>query len=147
MVRKHNGIRLYSWSTCAYCAVSGRKCRYIKTKQFLFTIFKTMDTIKRCDLRHVLLLFQHKALFACAYHSLPGADPVVLLTDALNLALVGGSGGILPREILKSRTSGNAISCVLRELFFEVHTSKSKRNLLDFRGENVKNRPYRVRTT
>ena len=35
----------------------------------------------------------------------PGADPVVLLTDALNLALVGGSGGILPREILKSRTS------------------------------------------
>ena len=34
-----------------------------------------------------------------------GADPVVLLTDALNLALVGGSGGILPREILKSRTS------------------------------------------
>jgi hypothetical protein len=105
MVRKHNGIRLYSWSTCAYCAVSGRKCRYIKTKQFLFTIFKTMDTIKRCDLRHVLLLFQHKALFACAYHSLPGADPVVLLTDALNLALVGGSVGILPREILKSRTS------------------------------------------
>ena len=37
---------------------------------------------------------------------LPGADPVVLLTDALNLALVGGSGGgFLPREILKSRTS------------------------------------------
>ena len=35
----------------------------------------------------------------------PGADPVVLLNDALNLALVGGSGGILPREILKSRTS------------------------------------------
>jgi hypothetical protein len=37
--------------------------------------------------------------------SVPGADPVVLLTDALNLALVGVSGGILPREILKSRTS------------------------------------------
>jgi hypothetical protein len=35
----------------------------------------------------------------------PGADPVVLLTDALNLGLVGGSGGILPRENLKSRTS------------------------------------------
>jgi hypothetical protein len=34
-----------------------------------------------------------------------GADPVVLLTAALNLALVGGFGGILPREILKSRTS------------------------------------------
>jgi hypothetical protein len=40
-----------------------------------------------------------------------GADPEVLLTDALNLALVGGSGGIppcggvLPWEILKSRTS------------------------------------------
>jgi hypothetical protein len=34
-----------------------------------------------------------------------GADPVFWLTDALNLALVGGSGGILPREILKSRTS------------------------------------------
>ena len=34
-----------------------------------------------------------------------GADPVVLLSDALNLALVGGAGGILPREILKSRTS------------------------------------------
>ena len=34
-----------------------------------------------------------------------GADPVVLLTDALNLGLVGGSGGILPRENLKSRTS------------------------------------------
>jgi hypothetical protein len=31
-----------------------------------------------------------------------GADPVVLLTDALNLALVGGSG---VSEILKSRTS------------------------------------------
>ena len=36
----------------------------------------------------------------------PGAaDPVVLLTDALNLGLVGGSGGILPRENLISRTS------------------------------------------
>jgi hypothetical protein len=34
-----------------------------------------------------------------------GAFPEVLLTDALNLALVGGSGGILPREILKYRTS------------------------------------------
>jgi hypothetical protein len=28
---------------------------------------------------------------------------------------------------------GNAISCVLRELFIQVHTSKSKYILLDFR--------------
>jgi hypothetical protein len=59
-----------------------------------------------------------------------GAFPEVLLTDALNLALVGGNP---PPGNFEISDLGNAISCVLRELFFEVHTSKSKRNLLDFR--------------
>jgi hypothetical protein len=50
-------------------------CIHDQLKQNSFYLqylqFTTMDFIKRRDLRHVLLLFQHKALFACAYHSLP----------------------------------------------------------------------------
>ena len=62
------------------------------SKRKLFTKFiKVVNTNKQCSLKDM--------------YNIAGADPVVLLTDALNLALVGGSGGILPREILKSRTS------------------------------------------
>ena len=49
--------------------------------------------------------FENCAFSSCFLQFYTGADPVVLLTDALNLALVEGDGGILSREILKSRTS------------------------------------------
>ena len=43
----------------------------LKTKQFfIYNIYK-YGYNQAPYLGHVLLLFQHKALFACAYHSLP----------------------------------------------------------------------------
>ena len=78
-VRKRNGIKFYagqlfylnSSNTCL-CAVSARKIACITQNSFyLFTRPISETIIKRLDLRRVLLLFQHKALFVCAYRALP----------------------------------------------------------------------------